>query len=664
MNRLAAGIVAFIVIAVIVIGAVVYFFFMRDDGSDSAGVVAEPVITVPVVRADAMVVPIRSSDLGMPSGGLVSDVLVRENDSVEEGQLLVRLDDTDALIAIDKARMALAAARADVDTLMIAIKKERELEDEVLPGKLEQARFALHNATERYLHLSGSNRIPGARVSAEGALLEAEYDKAVASAEKRVKDAEEALLRAMGVASTPAIPETAESRAYVSARDAEIAKTRLAIVDLQNALDDAQDLDELVEDAEDAIIIASALLENAKREVGVTADKASEANRVAWEAYEDAEFQWREVHSHYMGIENLTEEELNDTPDFLFEKWGADLHTLFDRNNLTFPDGNLADDPSTRWNELKLFGLLVLHPFPSTHLITCEGIDIPRGMRCIRQDYDDAWDAFIAARESYLITERSGVTAVDAAENKVISAQNQLDDAERAMELIESGRPKTNVASIQAELEAVNANLEALLDFPDQTEVVQAERELDVARAALADLEPDEEEIALAKQQMEDAEFLVSKLEAGRDRLDEERREARIAAAEIRVETSETALETAMLGLDDLELRAPFDGVIVALNVDAWEEVFPRQVVMSITDTSEWELLTVDLDELSVVHLAEGDTVRVSFDALPDLNMTGSVSKISRLGKEVQGAVTYAAEIRLSGTDPRLRWGMTASIRK
>ena len=44
--------------------------------------------------------------------------------------------------------------------------------------------------------------------------------------------------------------------------------------------------------------------------------------------------------------------------------------------------------------------------------------------------------------------------------------------------------------------------------------------------------------------------------------------------------------------------------------------------------------------------------------------MNGTISRISRFGEEIKGAVTYSADVRLSGTDPRLRWGMTASIRK
>ena len=140
--------------------------------------------------------------------------------------------------------------------------------------------------------------------------------------------------------------------------------------------------------------------------------------------------------------------------------------------------------------------------------------------------------------------------------------------------------------------------------------------------------------------------------------------DARIAAAESRIVSAETALQASQIALADTELRAPFGGVIVGLNVNAGEEVSPRQFVMSLADTSEWELVTLDLDELSVVNLSEGDGVSVVFDALPDLEMSGTISRVSRYGEEMQGAVIYSADVRLSSTDPRLRWGMTASISK
>lgn len=661
MNRVVAGIVAFIIVAAIVAGAVV-FFIMRGDDSDEGNVSELAVSVVPVVRADAVVAPIQSARLGMPRGGTVSNVLVRENDAVEAGQLLVRLDDTDAQNALKRAENAFASALADIETLKISIEKERELEDEARPGRLEQARLALLAAQERYLHLSGANRRAGASVSAEGSLLEAKYAASIVGAQLAVEQAEEALLLTMGVASTSDIAGNADTRASVAARDAQVSQVRLKIADLQNALDDAHDFDKITQDAQDAVTVATAQLANAELDLEVTTLEAAEANRVAQEAYDDAEYHWRMVHNHYMGIE-LTSEELYEAPDALFDEWGVDIETLFDRRNLSFPDGELRDDPNTRWNELKLFARLGLSPH-SAHLVICRDIVIPPGMRCIEKEYDDAWNAFSSALESYTNAEKQGISAIQAAENKIIGARNGLEEAERALEIVQSGRLETNADSLQAQLDAANASLEALLDFEDEAEVAQAEANLEVAKAALADLHPDAQEIALARQQVDDAELRVAKLEAGRDPLDEEIREARVAAAENKVAAAETALEAAHLAIADLELRAPFNGVVVALSVDAGEEVNPRQVVMSLADASEWELMTVDLDELSVVNLAEGDTVSVSFDALPELEMSGTVSRISRYGQELKGAVTYAAEIRLSGTDPRLRWGMTASIRK
>ncbi len=661
MNRLVAGILAVVVVAVIV-GAAVFFFILRDDESGEGDVSAMAVSAAPVVRADAVVVPIRSASLGMPMGGMVSDVLVRENDAVEEGQLLVRLDDTNAAIAIERAENTAASARADLETLKVSIEKERELDDESRPGRLEQARSALLSAQERYMHLSGANRRSGARVSSEGALMEAKYTESIASAEIRVQQAEMAFLRAMGVASSSGIAETPESRAFIAARDAGIAKARLAIVDLQNALDDARDFNNIEQDAQDVIIVATALLANAERDLEVTVVETAEANRVAQDAYLDAEFHLRSLHNHYLGIQ-LTSEELHKDPQTLFDEWGVDLESVFDRDNLSFPNNVLEDDPATRWNELKLFAMLGLGPY-SAHMVTCQDVIVPRGMRCIEREYEDAWHAFSAAREHYITAEKDGMSAVQVAENNVVSAQNRIDDAERALEIIQSGRLQANAESIQSDLDAANAALAELLDFPDEAGSVQAEANLELAMAALADLQPDDQEIALARQQVEDAEIQISKLEAGRDPLDEERREARIAAAESRIVSAETALQASQIALADTELRAPFGGVIVRLNVNAGEEVSPRQFVMSLADTSEWELVTLDLDELSVVNLSEGDGVSVVFDALPDLEMSGTISRVSRYGEEQQGAVIYSADVRLSSTDPRLRWGMTASISK
>ncbi len=65
---------------------------------------------------------------------------------------------------------------------------------------------------------------------------------------------------------------------------------------------------------------------------------------------------------------------------------------------------------------------------------------------------------------------------------------------------------------------------------------------------------------------------------------------------------------------------------------------------------------------MAVVKVGVGDTVRLSFDAIPDLEMTGKVLSIGALGVSKQGDITYKVVIAPEKSDPRLRWNMTASV--
>lgn len=662
MNKLVSGIAVVVVIAVIAIGAAVYFFAVRDDGAQDQAALPVAAAT-PVVRADAVVVPVKDIRLAMPRQGMIAEALVSEDDAVEAGQVLARLDTTAADVAIEKAEASLAAAQADLAALRLEIRKERETDDESRPLRLERAREAERQARERYLHLSGANRAPGASVSAEGALTEAKFAAALVDADAAVRDAEEALLLALGVESAEGIPATSETIALVAAREHAVAVAKHNIFNAETALKEANDFADLRGDAQSAVTVANAVLLNAKRQQDVVKLDYEEKLRVAQDAYDDAVVEWRLRHQRYMGID-LTDGELLTPPDELFAQWGADLEFLFDRRNLSFPNDRLEDDPNTRWNELKLFSWLALHPFPSTLAPTCEGVTLPVGMVCLQKEYDDAWAALSVAMEGLDTTRIAADNAATAAASAVVNAEQALDDAEFTLSKLQGGELEADAARAKADLDAANAALKDLLDYVDEDKAAQARAKIVAAKAARDALQPDEGEIALARQSLEDAVLQVSKLERGRDALDEERREARISAADTRIAVAQTSLNAAMTALEDYELRAPFAGTVVAVNVEKGDEVAPRQHIIGIADMSAWELRTSDLDELSVALLSNGDSLEVRFDALPEVRMTGAVRRISRFGENKQGSVTYTAEIILSGSDPRLRWGMTASVRR
>ena len=52
----------------------------------------------------------------------------------------------------------------------------------------------------------------------------------------------------------------------------------------------------------------------------------------------------------------------------------------------------------------------------------------------------------------------------------------------------------------------------------------------------------------------------------------------------------------------------------------------------------------------------------IEADALPELEMKGTVEKISDVFEEKRGDITYTVRLLLSNPDPALRWGMTVRV--
>jgi HlyD family secretion protein len=71
---------------------------------------------------------------------------------------------------------------------------------------------------------------------------------------------------------------------------------------------------------------------------------------------------------------------------------------------------------------------------------------------------------------------------------------------------------------------------------------------------------------------------------------------------------------------------------------------------------------TTDLTELNINNIQEGDAVKITFDAIPGLELSGTVLRIQSLGQNKQGDITYKVTVKLDKQDDRLRWNMTALV--
>ena len=115
--------------------------------------------------------------------------------------------------------------------------------------------------------------------------------------------------------------------------------------------------------------------------------------------------------------------------------------------------------------------------------------------------------------------------------------------------------------------------------------------------------------------------------------------------------------------LANAEMRAPFPGVITDLTLKVGEFAASGQPVITIADMSNWVVKTTDLTEIDVVNISEGQAVTVTLDALPGVELQGTVLSISQDFSENQGDVVYEVTILLTDQDPAMRWGMTAVVK-
>ena len=245
------------------------------------------------------------------------------------------------------------------------------------------------------------------------------------------------------------------------------------------------------------------------------------------------------------------------------------------------------------------------------------------------------------------------------------AARSRLNQANVHLRQVESSGKAANKptridpdarAAAQAEVAAAQADLDKLQRVdPDQLAAAQAK-----AASTQADLDrlqgaQREGSLAAAQAGVEIAQAALSQLTA---------RPAKSALSQAvsDVEQAKVALKEAELALAQATLRAPIAGTVAQLNLKAGEVLTTTRPALIIADLSAWQIETTDLSELSIGDIKPGDVTKITFDALPDFEMTGKITQIKSIGTNKQGSITYTVVVTPDKQDQRLRWNMTASV--
>lgn len=199
-----------------------------------------------------------------------------------------------------------------------------------------------------------------------------------------------------------------------------------------------------------------------------------------------------------------------------------------------------------------------------------------------------------------------------------------------------------------------------MLELLDKAIAIAATR-VDVAQEKYDDLiEPvDEIDLAMAEADLAVSDAQVRQAQDDRQKLLEGPNPDGLALAEARIHAAETALEAAQAAQADRQLIAPIEGVVADVSLQSGEWAQAGHTVVTIIDPTSWIIETTNLTEMELPYVPVGERITVTVDALPEVEYTARVERVSGLYIEKVGDILYTVRLRLEESDPHFRWGMT-----
>ncbi|OGI57528.1 hypothetical protein A3B85_01855 [Candidatus Nomurabacteria bacterium RIFCSPHIGHO2_02_FULL_37_13] len=132
-----------------------------------------------------------------------------------------------------------------------------------------------------------------------------------------------------------------------------------------------------------------------------------------------------------------------------------------------------------------------------------------------------------------------------------------------------------------------------------------------------------------------------------------------IKSSELSVIQKENALQDAKDKLSDYFIRAPYAGTVANLDIKKSDSVNAGTIIATlITDK---QLALISLNEVDVIKIKIEQKATFTFDAIPDLTISGTVTEIDPIGVVSQGVVTYDVKIGFDMQDERVKPSMSVS---
>lgn len=252
--------------------------------------------------------------------------------------------------------------------------------------------------------------------------------------------------------------------------------------------------------------------------------------------------------------------------------------------------------------------------------------------------------------------------------DKEAAALRAIQDAETTLEQRRIAYEEARTAEIttlqqnEASLRDVQAKLDDVLSGTRSEDLADARADVQRAQAKMAELTGARRSSNLAAEQasVTESQIQLEKLLADPQASEFARAEAAIARAEIVVKEAQRDLQRATL-------TAPFAATVTRVNLRVGERSdtpsgSSSNTAITIADVQQLQV-KVPIDELDIAQVDIEQQVRVILDALPESDVTGTVTDIAPTAdKSDQGTTTYEVTVALDAGDAPVRAGMTAVV--
>jgi len=361
--------------------------------------------------------------------------------------------------------------------------------------------------------------------------------------------------------------------------------------------------------------------------------------------------------------------------------------------NLTSPEPTVAPAPVKQDDSTVIAeGQLVPSDFTNlyfttagqvTEILVKEGDQVSKGDTLAHLGDRQSFEANLASAEFDLLhaqqqlhdlNEKVAIASSEA-NLAVLDAEQAYMDAQKRLEDIDTDETQDKIDDARKVVSDVSDDVENAQDEFDKYKDLDsdnqnrkdAEDKLKDAQVkydqAVRDRDTLINDLGRAKEDLANAQARLNQA-----RLDAEARQSgpdpdQLALAQAQVKDATAQVAAAQSALDKLALVAPYAGRILRIDISAGERVQSNQTVLVLADTSSWFVETSDLTESEVVKISLDQPVMIKPDALPDVEISGTVESIDETFIERAGDITYIVRIKLDETDPILRWGMTVEAR-